>query len=1156
MKIFTRLLPFICSARAAPRLLLLSSMIICWLGGAFSAYADSGGSCNATYSVTADGYGKLFLPCVESSDGIIYQASLDQVPGVEQFLFKLNMATATNPPSGINAVFDSSYAGSLFIPVVEVNLGGQTNLYEVQMTVEPQSATGDMTLGVSSASTILANARGRLRVALQTSSSQGTTRKKSDNNGNTKVTICHKGKNTLEVSSNALQAHLNHGDSEGACIIDNDTGGSDSTTTTDDPNQTGNITAIWLDIQQVKVCVADDDCQTIGGSQRINLLDFEMAELANVLLSPASFEQVRLVLGTDNTVVVDGETHPLTIPSGQTSGLKIVKPDDEEWAVEAGFETELRVSLVDVVNSVHSNQGQGYMFKPILKATYDEPIPLEQTPLNDDPANEHTTTTGSVQVNDDNVPTNDSGDTNTPPPDDNNGTEILSTEPFILTVDDDNDIYGLTLTIAPGAHPDPSSLSARITVDTTTRLTPVYKLEPEGTKFLVPVTVTLKYNPEALGGVSTDDAGFSPDDIAVLHNGAGIETIVDAENHTISAEIMHFSDAQAGITQNCQKEDTLTKDIFSDVKLKDFYVNSARKLCRFGILHGKFVNGKRIVDPWAKTRVIEVLKVLLSAINSKNRYSGKNWTEIMKKIRSDAEKSLPKETIPPSGEAIERGVVIRWISKLFFSNISEADAVKRMVEEGITNGVRMFAKDVISDDAEYKHCYDEQGTLIDNEGGFDEQGNKKGDGVVDCVQVNRAELVTLAYRLMNLSRTVNPHGGEQFGDKEQRAAGYRDRETVVLLLHGLNSNAGTWNDLVTNHPTFGNHCPSISVNTIGELTSLNGKINIGVNRTKEYEGVFCYRLNFGASDTAAGQDQGLENVTCDSTTNGCGGDWSTFNQLGQEVQAAVNFIKDRQGHETQIILLGHSRGGLAARAFLQSSVAKRANENRSVRDNTVSMITTGTPHRGSPFGRIYQYMAGNCINDDGTRNTTENSNCEQDWKAMSYLLSEGLDIRRPSINYLSDNSTNIIRLNNNVTDLPNIDYGTLVYNGVPFGILGTKFTIEYSVFDRELINDVKEQISNANTTKAVDMSAQEAILGAANNVGNPPDTHVGDGIVPANRQQLDNIDNWPQSLTVNEVLNSDEVLHTDEPEQRADITAALDALYDRLTNAAQQATQQ
>lgn len=42
-----------------------------------------------------------------------------------------------------------------------------------------------------------------------------------DGDGNKKVTVCHKpdSKNpvTIEISRNALQAHLNHGDREGAC---------------------------------------------------------------------------------------------------------------------------------------------------------------------------------------------------------------------------------------------------------------------------------------------------------------------------------------------------------------------------------------------------------------------------------------------------------------------------------------------------------------------------------------------------------------------------------------------------------------------------------------------------------------------------------------------------------------------------------------------------------------------------------------------------------------------------------------------------------------------------------------------------------------------------------------------------------------------------
>lgn len=35
----------------------------------------------------------------------------------------------------------------------------------------------------------------------------------------TKVTICHKGRNTITVSVNAWPAHLRHGDTEGACLV-------------------------------------------------------------------------------------------------------------------------------------------------------------------------------------------------------------------------------------------------------------------------------------------------------------------------------------------------------------------------------------------------------------------------------------------------------------------------------------------------------------------------------------------------------------------------------------------------------------------------------------------------------------------------------------------------------------------------------------------------------------------------------------------------------------------------------------------------------------------------------------------------------------------------------------------------------------------------
>ncbi len=146
-------LPFVSLPKAVPRLLLLSSLIICWLGGAFSAYADSGGNCNATYSV-ADGYGKFFLPCVESNDGKIYQAHLDHVQGAEQFLFELKITPLVNPPAGTYASFDQKM-GAISIPLIKANLGGQQQFYTMHLVKQGQSDTGNLIFGFASLPKVL-----------------------------------------------------------------------------------------------------------------------------------------------------------------------------------------------------------------------------------------------------------------------------------------------------------------------------------------------------------------------------------------------------------------------------------------------------------------------------------------------------------------------------------------------------------------------------------------------------------------------------------------------------------------------------------------------------------------------------------------------------------------------------------------------------------------------------------------------------------------------------------------------------------------------------------------------------------------------------------------------------------------------------------------
>ncbi len=397
------------SPKTVPRLFLPSVLTAGLLGSPFTAYADDG---NAIYSVV-NRHGHLYLPCVELDDGTIYQANLNQVPNVDQFLFKLDTALLTQPVAGVCAIYDRDKQ-KISIPVVEVNLGGHQKLYKIDMTVESPAADGAMMFGISpSVSEILPHSRGRLRIALSPFAEETTTRirKKDEDKGNKgnddkdntanenevgdaneepKVTVCHKGKNTLSISQASLQDHLGHGDTQGACTDatvakpdkdnsanqpENDKDNSANQPDNDKDNSGkpandktgGNVTAVWLDIKKVKACGDDSGCQMVGGSQRLNLLDLDgkaLATLADVALLPATFHQLRLVLGNDNTVVADGDTFSLKTPSAQQSGLKIIG----DWIVKAGFTTEIQLAF-DVAKSIHFNKGQGYMLKPTIKAT-------------------------------------------------------------------------------------------------------------------------------------------------------------------------------------------------------------------------------------------------------------------------------------------------------------------------------------------------------------------------------------------------------------------------------------------------------------------------------------------------------------------------------------------------------------------------------------------------------------------------------------------------------------------------------------------------------------------------------------------------------------------------------------------------------------------
>jgi|SRR5690554_800813 len=131
----------------------------------------------------------------------------------------------------------------------------------------------------------------------------------------------------------------------------------------------GDYEAVYIDVKDVVIKYnGGQDDVTLGINAGIyNLL--ELTAGVNVLLYddevPAgAISQIRLVLGEENTIVVDGETLPLATPSAQQSGLKIQVNETLQRGVLYEFMLDF-----DVDKSIVSQGNGGYSLKPVIRAT-------------------------------------------------------------------------------------------------------------------------------------------------------------------------------------------------------------------------------------------------------------------------------------------------------------------------------------------------------------------------------------------------------------------------------------------------------------------------------------------------------------------------------------------------------------------------------------------------------------------------------------------------------------------------------------------------------------------------------------------------------------------------------------------------------------------
>jgi Domain of unknown function (DUF4382) len=121
-----------------------------------------------------------------------------------------------------------------------------------------------------------------------------------------------------------------------------------------------------VDLREVRVNLSDDSAGWISlptNAGIYNLLGLQNGVdtlIAQGNVPMGTVKEIRFLLGDSNTIVVNGQSHPLTIPSGGSSGLKI--------KINKKIATSLDSLLVDFDAALSVKEQNGnYKLMPVLK---------------------------------------------------------------------------------------------------------------------------------------------------------------------------------------------------------------------------------------------------------------------------------------------------------------------------------------------------------------------------------------------------------------------------------------------------------------------------------------------------------------------------------------------------------------------------------------------------------------------------------------------------------------------------------------------------------------------------------------------------------------------------------------------------------------------
>lgn len=128
----------------------------------------------------------------------------------------------------------------------------------------------------------------------------------------------------------------------------------------------GSYEAVLIDIQEIEVIAEDAPYMVAVARPGVyNLLDFANGVdtlLANVSLPEGRMNQVRLKLGSNNSVVVGGDTFALATPSAQQSGLKL----NVQYDLVAGINYQFVLDF-DAGRSIVQQGNGSYLLKPVIR---------------------------------------------------------------------------------------------------------------------------------------------------------------------------------------------------------------------------------------------------------------------------------------------------------------------------------------------------------------------------------------------------------------------------------------------------------------------------------------------------------------------------------------------------------------------------------------------------------------------------------------------------------------------------------------------------------------------------------------------------------------------------------------------------------------------